>query len=72
MSNYPAGAEYDSNAPFNQDEDTYHDIMEEVKTELADQLPDIVFDIIREYADSDTALDIYEELQPTLYKLWEQ
>ena len=70
--NYPPGAAGDPNAPWNQDEDTYHDIMEEVKTELAEQLPDVVFDIIREFADADTAMDIYDELQPMLYKLWEE
>ena len=39
MDNYPPGAEFDSNAPWNQEDYDISDIVSEVRGHLADELP---------------------------------
>ena len=69
--NYPAGAEHDSRAPYNQEDYDISDIVSEVRGALAEELPDFAFDIIREYASGETALNIYEVIFEDLKKTWE-
>lgn len=74
MSNYPAGAEYDSNAPWNQQDDGHIQVFEsEVRSALANELPDLLYDVIREVTSDDYYQDvIYDNIMTELKKTWEQ
>lgn len=74
MSNYPAGAEYDPDAPFNEVDDGHIKVFEsEVRSLLADELPTILYDIIREVTSDDHYQDvIYDNIMLELKKTWEQ
>lgn len=74
MSNYPAGAENDSNAPFNQADDGHIETFEsEVRSALSDELPNLLYNIIREVTSDDHYQDIvYDNIMTEAKKLWEQ
>lgn len=74
MSNYPAGAEHDSNAPWNQVDDGHIEAFEsEVRSALADELPNLLDDVIREVTSDDHYRDvIYDNIMTELKKVWEQ
>ena len=74
MSNYPAGAQNDPNAPWNQVDDGHIETFEsEVRSALADELPDLLYDIIREVTSDEHYQDaIYDNVMTELKKIWEQ
>ena len=74
MSNYPAGAENDPNAPWNQVDDGHIETFEsEVRSALADELPNLLDDIIRGVTSDDHYQDvIYDNIMTELKKIWEQ
>ena len=74
MSNYPAGAENDPNAPWNQVDDGQIEAFEsEVRSALADELPNLLDDIIRGVTSDDHYQDvIYDNIMTELKKIWEQ
>ena len=73
--NLPAGAEFDSSAPWNQTDavdNAIQQLLPDVRSDIANELPDLLWDIIKEHTSDEQLQDIlYDELMWTAKKLWE-
>jgi len=74
MNNYPAGAEHDSNAPWNATDDGHIEAFEsKARGLLANELPDLLYEVIKEVTSDDHYQDvIYDNIMTELKKVWER
>ena len=77
MSNYPAGAEYDSNAPWNQDDSQHEKKVAEYTSELASYVASwFDYELQESIKELGIPEDVEEEVFNEIYnrgkKIWEQ
>ena len=77
MSNYPAGAEYDSNAPWNQDDSQHEKKVTEYTSELASDVASwFGYELDISIKELRIPEDVEEEVRTEIYnrakKIWEQ
>ena len=77
MSNYPAGAEYDSNAPWNQDDSQHEKKVAEYTSELASDVASwFGYELDISIKELRIPEDVEEEVRTEIYnrakKIWEQ
>ena len=77
MSNYPAGADNDPNAPWNRDDSNYTERVEEYTSRLANDISTwLSEEMLKSMADLDVPEDVFDEVYDEIYnrakQIWEQ